>query len=158
MLLSSRFLRALFAFLVLPGLAAGVVPPLLAWADPWRGELFLPGGLLMLCGLVWLLWCVRDFYVAGKGTLAPWDPPQQLVVIGLYRCLRNPMYVGVLTLVSGWALLYRSQLLLVYTIVLAAGFHLRVVLYEEPHLEDRFGDDWQRYRGAVHRWWPRWPG
>ena len=64
------FLRALFAFLLLPGLAAGVLPPLLAMADPWRGPAFLPGVALAGCGLVLLLWCVRDFYVAGKGTLA----------------------------------------------------------------------------------------
>jgi len=150
------FLRALLAFLLLPGLAAGVLPPLLAMVDPWRGDLFLPGGLPAGCGLILLLWCVRDFYVAGKGTLAPWDPPRRLVVVGLYRHLRNPMYVGVLLLVAGWAALLASPLLLLYALALAIGFHLRVVFYEEPWLASSFGADWQRYRTAVRRWRPRW--
>jgi protein-S-isoprenylcysteine O-methyltransferase Ste14 len=59
-------------------------------------------------GIFALVWCVRDFYVSGRGTLAPWDPPTRLVIIGLYRFLRNPMYVAVLTILVGWALLYRS--------------------------------------------------
>jgi len=149
------FLRTLSAFLILPGLAAGVLPPLLAMVDPWRGDVFLPGGAPAGAGLVVLLWCVRDFYVAGKGTLAPWDPPRHLVKIGLYRYVRNPMYVGVLLLVAGWAELLMSRLLLLYVLTLAIGFHLRVVFYEEPWLASRFGEDWQRYRAAVRRWWPR---
>ena len=99
------FARALLAFLVLPGVVAFVVPPVLAAIDPWSAGILLPGAVVMLVGLGWLLWCVRDFYVSGKGTLAPWDPPKKLVVVGLYRHVRNPMYVGGLTLVAGWALL-----------------------------------------------------
>jgi len=149
------FYRALLAFLLLPGLAAFVAPPLLAALDPWRNGIFPFGIVLMLTGGVLLLWCVRDFYVAGKGTLAPWDPPKRLVVMGLYRVVRNPMYVGVLTLVAGWALLLTSPLLLGYTLVLALAFHLRVVFYEEPWLEREFGDAWQRYRRHVRRWLPK---
>jgi len=149
------FIRALFAFLILPGLAAFVAPPLLARIDPWSDEIFAPGAALMLIGSIWLLWCVRDFYVAGKGTLAPWDPPKKLVVVGLYRRVRNPMYVGVLTLVAGWALLLTSPLLATYTGILAIGFHLRVITYEEPWLAEQFGDSWYRYRAGVRRWWPR---
>jgi len=148
-------MRALLAFLALPGVVAFVVPPILAWVDPWRAGAILPGALVMLVGLGWLLWCVRDFYVSGKGTLAPWDPPKRLVVVGLYRHVRNPMYVGVLTLVAGWALLLASPLILGYALVLAVGFHIRVLTHEEPWLESRFGDEWRRYRAEVRRWLPR---
>jgi protein-S-isoprenylcysteine O-methyltransferase Ste14 len=97
------------------------------------------------------------FSAAGKGTLAPWDPPRRLVVVGLYRFTRNPMYVGVLTLVLGWTLLLGSPWLAAYVVVLAAVFHLRTVLYEEPHLARLFGVEWERYRAAVPRWLPRRP-
>jgi len=149
------FGRALLAFLVLPGVVALVVPPVLAAIDPWRAGFVFAGALVMLLGLRWLLWCVRDFYVSGKGTLAPWDPPKKLVVVGLYRHVRNPMYVGVLTLVAGWALLLASPLILGYALVLAVGFHVRVLLHEEPWLESRFGADWRQYRSEVRRWLPR---
>jgi len=149
------FIRALFAFLLLPGLAAFLAPPLLAALDPWRSGISLPGTIVMLPGSLLLLWCVRDFYVAGKGTLAPWDPPKRLVTIGLYRYVRNPMYVGVLTLVAGWALLLKSPLLAGYTLALALAFHLRVVYYEEPWLAAQFGAAWRHYCARVGRWWPK---
>ena len=149
------FLRALTAFLVLPGIAAFALPLLIVTFDPWRGEMFTPGLPVAFAGLALLLWCVRDFHVSGKGTLAPWDPPQKLVVVGLYRYTRNPMYVGVLTLVGGWALLFASPLLAFYTVILAIAFHIRVVVREEPWLERQFGDEWHRYRTEVNRWWPK---
>lgn len=149
------FIRALLAFLILPGFAAFVLPPLLANADPWRAEVLWPGGIVMLLGLVLLLWCVRDFSVSGRGTLAPWDPPKNLVVVGLYRHVRNPMYLGVLTLVAGWAVLLASPVLALYTVVLATGFHLRVIVHEEPWLNSQFGNAWARYHDNVGRWLPR---
>lgn len=149
------FARALFAFLVLPGIAAILVPPLLASVDSWKGSPFLPGLFVMLAGGVVLVWCVRDFYVSGKGTLAPWDPPRQLVVIGLYRFVRNPMYLGVLLFVLGWSFYLSSPVLAVYAGFLAIGFHVRVVKYEEPWLESQFGEEWRTYRTAVSRWLPR---
>jgi protein-S-isoprenylcysteine O-methyltransferase Ste14 len=109
----------------------------------------------MFLGLVLLLWCVRDFSVSGKGTLAPWDPPKRLVMIGLYRHVRNPMYVGVVTLVAGWAVLYLSPILLGYALILAIAFHIRVLTYEEPWLAGQFGNAWQEYRSHVGRWLPR---
>ena len=71
----------------------------------------------LVAGVVILLWCVRDFYVAGKGTLAPWDPPKHLVVIGLYRFVRNPMYLAVLAIIVGQALLFGSWWLVLYATV-----------------------------------------
>jgi protein-S-isoprenylcysteine O-methyltransferase Ste14 len=98
---------------------------------------------------------VRDFYRTGKGTLAPWDPPKKLVIVGLYRFVRNPMYTGVLGCVAGWSLIAGSPVLAVYTMVLAVAFHLRVIIYEEPTLARLFGDDWAHYRATVHRWLPK---
>ena len=149
------FFRALIAFLVLPGIAGIILPPLFAAIDPWRNSPIWQGSILMVIGLMLLLWCVRDFYVRGKGTLAPWDPPQNLVVVGLYRYMRNPMYVGVIILVGGWALACGSPLLVLYVAALSAGFHCQVVTNEEPWLRSQFADDWEHYRANVDRWVPR---
>ncbi len=149
------FARALLAFLVLPGIAAIIAPPILASADPWKGRPFMPGLFIMLAGSVMLIRCVRDFYVSGKGTLAPWNQPRQLVVIGLYRYMRNPMYVGVVLLVLGWSIYFTSPVLAVYSVLLAVGFHIRVLTHEEPWLGSQFGAEWDRYRTSVPRWLPR---
>ena len=109
----------------------------------------------MSVGFVLLLWCVRDLFVSGKGTLAPWDPPRKLVVVGLYRHMRNPMYVGVLTLVLGWSVLLTSPILAAYAAALAIGFHIRIVRNEEPWLASRFGSEWSQYSAEVRRWFPR---
>lgn len=133
-------------------MVAGLIPVLLM-----RGHVpyaaWLPFSVAVLgIGVFALLWCVRDFYVSGRGTLAPWDPPKRLVIVGLYRFVRNPMYVAVLTILLGWALLYQSWILLAYAAVVAAAFHLRVVLHEEPWLKRQFGTDWDDYAARVPRW------
>jgi protein-S-isoprenylcysteine O-methyltransferase Ste14 len=146
------WLRALIACLVLPGVVAFTVP--LAWLRA-TGQLQVvrPLGLAILAaGVVALLWCVRDFYVAGRGTLAPWAPPQRLVVIGLYRYTRNPMYMAVVSILLGWSMAFGSAGLLVYAAVVASAFHLRVVRVEEPTLARSFGADCARYRQRVPRW------
>jgi protein-S-isoprenylcysteine O-methyltransferase Ste14 len=149
------FIRALFAFLALPGVVAGLVPVLIASGDTQRhGGSAIGFGVLAL-GVVLLLWCVRDFYVSGKGTLAPWDPPKRLVVVGLYRFVRNPMYVAVLTVVLGWMLVFGSTWLAIYLVALAIGFHLRVLFYEEPRLRQQFAAEWSAYSAVVPRWLPR---
>jgi protein-S-isoprenylcysteine O-methyltransferase Ste14 len=148
------WLRALLSFLALPGVVAFAVPLVLLRADRWCGAGWAPGAALAGLGFAILLWCVRDFHAAGRGTLAPWDPPRHLVVVGLYRFVRNPMYVGVLALVAGWALLATSPLLGAYTVALALVFHLRVVSYEEPWCARTFGGEWSRYAAAVPRWVP----
>ena len=99
-----------------------------------------------------LLWCVRDFYVAGRGTLAPWAPPSRLVVVGLYRFSRNPMYIAVSLVLLGWAIAFWSVPLLIYAGIVIGAFHLRVVFGEEPWLARRHGDEWERYRARVPRW------
>src|SRR5262245_33295566 len=100
--------RAFLAFAVLPGVVAYLVPLLLAWSV-LRIRTFQWLALVpLLLGTAVLMWCVREFFVRGKGTLAPWDPPRQLVATGPYKWSRNPMYVAVSLVLIGWALGFRS--------------------------------------------------
>jgi protein-S-isoprenylcysteine O-methyltransferase Ste14 len=145
-------LRAVLAFLALPGMVAFVIPLLLItpstrrqWVEPWG---FVP----LVLGLTVLALTVREFYVAGRGTLAPWSPPQTLVTSGLYRYSRNPMYVGVLLILCGWAIGQRSWPLAIYAAGVAIAVHLRVLLHEEPFLARTHGEAWIAYRARVGRW------
>jgi len=143
------FWQALFAFLALPGIVAFGVP-LLVLAP---SRFFDPFGLIPLAvGVVLLLLCVREFYVAGDGTLAPWAPPRALVVTGLYRYSRNPMYIAVVLVLAGWALGSGSRFLTIYAIAVTLAFHLRVVVGEEPWLSRTYGEKWANYRDQVPRW------
>ena len=147
------FLRAVLAFLALPGLVAFAVP---AWFVRDGGRALsgirLAGLVPFALGLFLLLWCVRNFYVLGKGTLAPWDPPRHLVIQGPYRVSRNPMYVAVSLILLGWAIGAGLTSLWIYAIAVPIAFHLRVVLNEEPFLERTQGDAWLRYKASVPRW------
>ena len=149
------FVRALFAFWVLPGMAAGAIPFILFNLDPWKISGWVPAVFVVIVGIVILFGCIRDFYVAGKGTLAPWDPPTELVIIGLYKHVRNPMYMGVIFIVGGGGLLSGSLVIDVYTALLALAFHYRVVLTEEPRLLSQFGERWEVYSSSVNRWLPK---
>lgn len=145
-------LRALFAFLLLPGLMAGVFPALIALIPSGR---FAPTPLAwipMTLGLAILIAAVVSFYRHGRGTLAPWDPPTRLVVHDLYRFNRNPMYVGILFILLGWTGLAGSLWILLYAAALFLAFHLRIVLYEEKEMQRLFPEDWPRYRRHVPRW------
>ncbi|HSC15967.1 MAG TPA: isoprenylcysteine carboxylmethyltransferase family protein [Gammaproteobacteria bacterium] len=150
--MSRLFWKALLAFLVLPGTFAFLVP-LTLFVPSWRGVGMDPLGLVpLLLGMAALLATVREFYVAGRGTLAPWSPPRELVTTGLYRFSRNPMYVAVVMILFGWSALFHSGELLVYALAVAAGFHLRVVFGEEPWLKRTHGESWVRYQARVPRW------
>ena len=151
------FFRAVLAFLALPAVVGGLVPWLLLGNDRWTMRGTSLGWPVFLFGALVLMWCVLDFYRIGRGTLAPWDPPKKLVVLGLYRYMRNPMYVGVLAWVVGWSLITGSPLLAAYAGALAIVFHLRVIFYEKPTLALQFGGDWARYRASVNRWLPKLP-
>jgi protein-S-isoprenylcysteine O-methyltransferase Ste14 len=142
---------------LLPGTAAGYIPFRILRATNRLGTVEVSVGsaaaaLVTLVGVAVLLRCVWDFFAAGRGTLAPVDPPRHLVVQGLYRVTRNPMYNGVLAALLGEAWLFRSVALVEYALLVFALFHLFVVLYEEPALEARFGDAYRAYRAAVPRW------
>ena len=108
--------------------------------------------VLLVPGITLLLWCVRDFLVTGKGTLAPWDPPRLLVSSGSYRFSRNPMYVGVSLILLGWSMAFESWNLLVYALIVTTAFHLRVVFGEEPWLARTHGRKWDDYVTKVPRW------
>ena len=145
-------MRATFAFLVLPGVVAFLVPLAFIARDGWSSR-FEPLGLVPLgLGVVLLLWCVRDFYVVGKGTLAPWAPPGELVVTGMYRFSRNPMYIAVVLVLWGWAFCFRSMSIAAYAVAVMVAFHLRVVFGEEPWLARTHGAKWMRYKAHVPRW------
>lgn len=105
--------------------------------------------------------CAWHFAVGGQGTPAPIDPPRRLVIGGPYRYVRNPMYVGVLSVLLGESLLFRNTGLAVYAGALWLGVHLWVLLYEEPTLWRKFGEEYAEYCRHVPRWVPRlraWPG
>ena len=146
------FTRALVAFLAMPGLVAFAIPAVWLWQSG-AASLHHPSSILVLAlGFVGLLWCVRDFYVTGRGTLAPWAPPKRLVVVGLYRYSRNPMYVSVVLILLGWTLAFGSWVLFAYALVVASAFHLRVIFGEEPWLSRTHGQEWQEYASRVPRW------
>lgn len=126
----------------------------LLWLRPSGARLaFAPlGAAVVLIGAILLGWCVRDFFVSGRGTLAPWDPPRLLVRSGPYRFSRNPMYIGVLLITTGWAVGFRSWTLAGYTGALLVAFQLRILVHEEPWLERTFGAEWAEYRTRAPRW------
>jgi protein-S-isoprenylcysteine O-methyltransferase Ste14 len=110
------------------------------------------GSLLLVLGASTYLWCLWDFGTVGRGTPAPIDPPKQLVARGLYKYSRNPMYVGVLTVILGFAVLFRSGPIALYSACVATAFCLFVVFYEEPHLKRVFGSGYEEYCSRVPRW------
>lgn len=142
--------RSTLSFAALPGIVAYVVPLLVL--RPAGQPPTLTGLVLAAAGTTILLTCVRAFHIQGRGTLAPWDPPVKLVRTGLYRDSRNPMYGGVIIVLSGWAVSWPTVSLWIYAGTIALLFHLRIVLGEEPWLADTFGDEWTRYKRAVPRW------
>ena len=149
------FLKNLLFTIVVPGTVAVYVPVFVFSHNPAQLSLFtLSSGLLLAIGAAIYLWCLWDFASAGRGTPAPIDPPKNLVVRGLYRYTRNPMYVGVVTAILGWALLFGSLPIAIYGLSAAAFFHLFVVLHEEPHLRRVFGASYEEYCLQVSRWLP----
>ena len=160
----SPLIRALAAVVALPVMVTVVVPVWIARrtgagivvpesAAQWPATLV--GVALLAAGLALFLACVLRFSIEGRGTLAPWDPPRRLVVRGPYRFVRNPMITGVAFVLLGEALLLRSLPHLVWAGCFIAANAIYIPLFEEPGLEDRFGDDYRRYRANVPRLVPR---
>ena len=147
------------AFLILaPGVAAGVVPWMLTgWEtrSPWP-PLQIAGVALVAGGAAVLLHAFARFVVEGTGTPAPVAPTERLVVGGLYRHVRNPMYIAVTATLAGQALILGRPGLLAYAAVFVAAVAAFVHFYEEPTLAQRYGQQYEAYRRAVPRWWPRW--
>jgi protein-S-isoprenylcysteine O-methyltransferase Ste14 len=156
----ARAAAGTFAFLLLaPGVVAGVVPWLLTgWTaneDFAWPPLQILGALLIGAGAAVIVHAFVRFVLEGIGTPAPVAPPERLVVGGLYRYLRNPMYVAVATTIIGQALLLGRPGLLAYAALFMAAVAAFVRFYEEPTLAERFGDEYAEYRREVPAWHPR---
>jgi protein-S-isoprenylcysteine O-methyltransferase Ste14 len=144
--------RAIAAFVALPGIVAFAAPIAIGTSAGRPVRHAAVAAVVICTGTLLLLWCVREFYVAGKGTLAPWAPPKHLVTSGPYRLSRNPMYVGVVMILIGWWLLWDSRTLFFYTLAVLGAVHLRVLLAEEPWASRNFGAEWEAYRARIPRW------
>ncbi len=110
---------------------------------------------LWLIGSLIVLWCFWAFTFIGRGTPVPMEPPKELVVSGLYRYVRNPIYVGVLLIFLGHFLWFGYWALLIYTALSFIGVHFFIILYEEPTLKKKFGAAYEDYLKRVPRWIPR---
>ena len=150
------FLKNLVFTIIVPG-TVSVFIPLFVFSNQEPNLISLTGAIgfvLLVSGSGIYLWCVWDFARTGRGTPAPVDPPKTLVVRGLYKYCRNPMYLGVLSIVFGWVFLFRSGSLAVYGAGAAFCFHLVVVFFEEVHLREVFGQSYEEYCARVNRWVP----
>jgi protein-S-isoprenylcysteine O-methyltransferase Ste14 len=151
-------LRSAAWTVALPGMVAGYLP----WryfglrdarVDP-SDPVHVVACLWIALGAALLAACIVEFARSGRGTLSPVDPPRRLVVRGLYRYVRNPMYLSVTIIVLGEALLTRSSALLVYWMIFFGAANLFVIAYEEPFLRRRFGASYDAYTRQVGRWVP----
>ena len=156
----SAVLGSALFFVVAPCVLAGLIP----WSmTRWEfGRAFFGleitravGVLLILVGLPGLVDSFARFALQGLGTPAPVAPTKNLVVTGLYRYVRNPIYVAVVAIIVGQAMLFGDGRLIVYGALLWLAFHVFVVGYEEPTLEQTFGREYEAYRANVRRWVPR---
>ncbi len=147
---------ALFT-IVVPGTVAGYIP----WTM-WRGltpihgvQEWLASALIALGIAIYLYTAFWGFALIGGGTPAPIAPTKVLVVRGLHRYVRNPMYLGVALAIGGQAWLFHSSHIAIYMVCMLLIAHVFVFLYEEPTLQKQFGDEYTRYRERVPRWIPR---
>jgi protein-S-isoprenylcysteine O-methyltransferase Ste14 len=148
---------ALF-FAVAPGVVAGFIPwALTGWEteDDWGLVVQILGTVMIVAGAAVLVHAFARFVREGLGTPAPVAPTEHLVVGGLYRYVRNVMYIAVTMTILGQALLLGQVVLLVWAAVAWGAMAAFVVAYEEPTLADRYGEQYEEYRRAVPAWWPR---
>lgn len=153
-------LKTILFTVLVPGTVTVAIPYWLV--SRFQPRLPFEVGLLPLLGVVLIpvgagsyLWCAWEFSMRGKGTPAVWDSPIFLVATGLYRWVRNPMYLGLLMILIGEALAFNSLALAVYVFLLGLGFHLFVIYFEEPLLQAKFGEFYSEYRKTVPRWIPK---
>jgi protein-S-isoprenylcysteine O-methyltransferase Ste14 len=152
-------LRSLLWTILLPGVVAGYVPWRFFGVGRTPFDLTSPTQLLgLVCiglGVVLLAARIFEFAWSGRGTLSPADPPRHLVVRGLYRYVRNPMYLSVTMILLGKALVVHSVALTIYWAIWFAAANIFVLCYEEPALRRRFGSSYNEYTQQVRRWIPR---
>ena len=148
-------LKNLLFTVLVPGTGAVYVPLLVARdRSAASGPALAIALAVLVLGAAIYAWCVWDFATFGRGTPAPIDAPKRRVVRGLYRYTRNPMYVGALTVILGWAALFQAANLVFYALVVGTCFHLFIVFYEERHLVQEFRSQYEAYRSRVPRWLP----
>jgi protein-S-isoprenylcysteine O-methyltransferase Ste14 len=154
-------LRSLLWTLLLPGFFAGYVPwqyfGLKGVRLDYSSPVHVIGVAAIGTGAALLAGCIYEFARRGRGTLSPLDPPRHLVVRGLYRYVRNPMYLSVTMIVLGEVLLTLSTALATYWVIWFITANLFVMGYEEPTLRREFGAEYDEYCRRVGRWVPRWP-
>jgi protein-S-isoprenylcysteine O-methyltransferase Ste14 len=152
-------LKTLVFTIVMPGMVGGVIPWLLAQGSgmPPLLSVWMLGLIPIALGVALYLWCAGAFTFIGKGTPAPIDAPTVLVVQGPYRWMRNPMYIAVLAVILGQALVFRSWVLVGYALLFCMVVHVFVVGFEEPSLGAQFGESYAAYLRTVPRWLPRPP-
>lgn len=157
------FTKQLFS-LILPFIVLVLIPyllqrnfeiPLMRSQGLWSFILFAVGLALIVAGLAGLAWTVSLFIRIGKGTLAPWNPPKGLLVIGPYAHVRNPMITSVIIVLLGEAILFWSGIILAWGLAVFIINHFYFIFSEEPGLAQRFGEDYKIYKKNVPRWLPR---
>lgn len=147
------FLKNLLFTLAVPGTVGGWLPLAVVGDNPPAAIIWQVVSVpLFAVGVAIYAWCIWDFASFGRGTPAPIDAPSRLVVRGLYRYSRNPMYVAVLTVILAWSIRYQLPALLLYGAVVGLCFRSFVVFYEEPYLSRTFGAEYADYRARVPRW------
>jgi protein-S-isoprenylcysteine O-methyltransferase Ste14 len=150
-------LNTILFTIVVPGTVAGYVPYRLSGGFAWPGggmQTWL-GAVLMALGAAIYFRCAWEFAVRGLGTPAPIAPTKFLVTTALHRYVRNPMYLGVATLIVGEGTLFRSFHVAEYAAAMLFTAHVFVVLYEEPTLRRQFGESYEQYLREVPRWIPK---
>lgn len=154
----SLLLRNLIFTILQPGVVGVLVPYLILrgtedsfFPDAWTASHFV-GALLIVAGTTIVLACVLRFATEGKGTLSPLDPTKKLVVRGLYRYSRNPMYVGMMTVLAGEAIFWWSGAMVIYSVIVFVAFNLFILLHEEPRCRREFGAEYEEYCRNVRRW------
>ncbi len=146
--------------LIVPGTVAGLLP---WWLTGWHAGAPYPlplragGAILLAIGALALVHAFARFVIEGTGTPAPTAPTQRLVIGGFYRYVRNPMYLAVLAVIAGQALLLSRPVLLIYMAAVGAAVGAFARWYEEPTLARRYGAQYEAYLREVPAWWPRRP-
>ncbi len=150
-------LKSLLFLVVVAGLDAGYVPFALLPRVPQveTGPFAYLAFPLWFIGGATILWCFADFALKGHGTPNPIDPPKELVATGLYRYVRNPIYLGVLTIIVGHFFWFKTIWMLAYAVVVFLVCYLFVVFYEEPTLKEKFGATYENYCNSIPRWIPK---
>ena len=159
------YLRGIFFTILVPGTVAGYVPWLFRrnrLPDIHTGFFHWFGLLIMGIGIIIYLWTATSFLLRGKGTPAIWftkfisfiigEEPVKMVSSGLYKYSRNPMYLGVITIVAGQGLFFQYSNVLWYALSLFVIFNFVAIFIEEPHLEEKFGEEYRAYKKKTRRW------